>query len=402
MEICKEKECTGCMACVNACPVSALSINIDSKGFYIPLVDENKCIHCNKCFNVCPNNSPISNNKQPLDVYALWSKDKNIRSKSTSGGIFTGLAKWIIEHNGYVFGAVLEDGIVKHSKINRIEDINLLRGSKYVQSYIGDSFKLAKEVLDLGEHVLFSGTPCQIAGLYNYLGKKEYDNLLTMDIVCHGVPSPKAFKDYYEYMRDTFKSDIKDLKFRYKKPSWTRFSMKINFANDKIYVKGCDKDPYLVAFLSDYISRDCCHDCKFTNVSRVADLTAADFWSYVSTSKKYRNDEKGISLVLINSLKGKELFDEIKKEYVIQNKTLDEAKRGNRCLSRPYPAAKEKNEFWERYLNPNDLIATVNTFCPKRKVNIKHLISEEINRYFYLLPKPIKNRLNKFYAKKVN
>lgn len=401
MEICDTTKCTGCMACVNICPVKALTVGQDERGFYIPKMLDDKCINCGQCVKVCPNNTPVNNNSAPKGVYAAWAKDESIREKSTSGGLFSGIANWILKQDGYVFGVAFdENNVARHICIDSANDIYKLRGSKYVQSNVGDSYSKAKELLKKGKPVLFTGTPCQIAGLYNYLKNGNYPNLYTMDIVCHGVPSPKIFECYLTEKERRENSNAKQVYFRYKKPSWTRFSMKIVYENGNQYISECHHDPYLIAFLSDYISRECCHSCNYTNISRNADITVADFWSYVSYSRELRNNEKGISLVLVNSDKGQKIFNEIKTDYVVQERTIEEAKRGNKCLSKPFSPAKDKEIFWNEYLKDCDFKVCANKYFPKKKLSFKHRISEELNRYYYLLPGFAKKKLNNYLKSK--
>ncbi len=400
MEICNKNECTGCLACVNCCGINAITIEQDNKGFYIPRIDEDKCVKCMKCVKICPANNTVKEKSFIPQVYAMWSKDNQLRMKSTSGGVFSGLASWVLNNNGVVFGAIFNDEKqVIHSKATRSEELEKMRGSKYVQSYIGETYREAKLALDEGKKVLFTGVPCQIAGLYSFLGK-EYENLYTMDIICHGVPSPRAFKDYVDFMEKKEGSPINNILFRAKKPSWTVFSMNIKYKNGNEYLKDAYHDPYLVGFLDDYLTRECCHTCKYTREKRVSDITAADFWSYVSMKKSERNDEKGISLVVVNSEKGESLFKIINKDYIVIERTMKEAKRGNRCLTRPYNPAENKEEFWRKYNENNNFIEAAKEFFPKKKKSLKHDISEVINKNYYLLPKVAKISLDKYLNKK--
>lgn len=402
MQICEKTQCCGCMACASVCPVQAISVALDDRGFYIPEINEDICVKCGKCSSTCPNNSAVRKSKENFGVYAVWNKDEALRNRSTSGGVFFGIASYILENGGCVFGAALsEEQKAEHICIESLEDLQKAMGSKYVQSDMGLTYRSVKEKLESGRSVLFTGTPCQTAGLINYLGK-TYDNLLTMDIVCHGVPSPKAFSDYLSGIESRYGSRAVAVSFRYKKPSWTVFSMKIDFENGKSYCRSCRKDPYLAAFLSDHLTRECCHSCKYTSIERVSDITAADFWSFVSMSKQQRNNEKGISLVLVNTGKGREVFDLIKKDYTCFERNVNEAKRGNRCLSRPYGPAKDKDAFWDMYSQSGDFFAAVERFCPKKKVSVKHLISEEINRNYYLLPPAVRKRFDRMISAKMS
>lgn len=401
MYICDKNECTGCMACLNICPVKAISVGEDKHGFYIPNIDSTKCINCQQCKKICPNIVSIAKESIIPKVYAAWTKNQELREHSTSGGIFTGVAEWIINNGGCVYGAAFDkNNKVRHIGVNSFEELEQLRGSKYVQSYIGGIYLEIKAKLKDGRLVLFTGTPCQIAGLYSFLGK-SYENLFTMDIVCHGVPSPKAFRDYINYMSEKEHSNIKEISFRKKEPSWTIFSMYLKYSNNNIYKADIYHDPYLIAFLCDYISRDCCYNCHYTTEERMGDITVADFWSYVSYSRKVKNDEKGISLVIINTKKGINIFESIKEQYIISERTMSEAKRGNRCLSRPYEKALKSDKFWYDYDNGLGFIECTKKYCSIRKKNLKHSVSETLNRNYYLLPKLWKKTFNYYLKKKL-
>ena len=321
------EKCTGCMACYNACPVGAIEIVQDEKGFYEPKIIKEKCIKCKKCKLVCPEVNPREKNDNPT-VYAAWAKQKDIRENSTSGGIFSNIATKVLEADGVVFGAMFDENFkVVHSYVTKIENLVKLRGSKYVQSFIGDSLKQVEYFLQEGKMVLFSGTACQIAGLLNYL-QKDYENLITIDVLCHGVPSPKIFE---EYLKDINIDDRKivNIRFRYKKPSWTNYSMKIDYDNGKSYIKSKYKDKFLIGFSEDYITKDVCATCQYARITRISDITLADFWGYISDELKTRNTEKGISLVIINSDKGNKIIEKVKNQLIIREKNIIEATKGN-------------------------------------------------------------------------
>lgn len=384
------------MACLAACPVEAISVSADKKGFYIPSVDNNKCINCGKCKRVCPSLN-FKPEKNTPDVIACWQKDDAIRAASTSGGVFFALSKYVIGKGGSVFGAAFDSNlVVGHTEITSPDDISILQGSKYVQSRIGGIFKSVKERLDADKYVLFTGTPCQVAGLKSFLGK-SYEKLICVDLVCHGVPSPGFFSDYMSHIKCDYSANITKINFRNKKPSWSRYGMKIGFSDCQSYENDKMSDPYLLAFCNDYISRDCCHECKYTSVSRQGDITLGDFWGYVSEKRKFRNKEKGISLVLLNTDKGKRLFEQIKDDYICLKKDLSEATSGNKCLSAPYPKNKNADNFWADYFN-GGYEAVKNKYLYKRKPSLKHKLSTIIDNYTFLIPAS----LNKKYRSAKN
>lgn len=384
------EKCTGCMACYNACPVGAIEIVQDEKGFYEPKIIKEKCIQCKKCKLVCPEVNSREKNDNPT-VYAAWAKQKDIRENSTSGGIFSIIATKVLEADGVVFGAMFDENFkVVHSYVTEIEDLVKFRGSKYVQSFIGGSLKKVEAFLQEGKMVLFSGTACQIAGLLNYL-QKDYENLITIDILCHGVPSPKIFKEYIQNINEE-KKKIKEIKFRYKKPSWTVFSMKIEYEDGKYYLRDTFKDPYLRGFLEDYITKEICTECQYTGEKRISDITLADFWGYISDQYKTRNNEKGISLILVNTEKGKKILELLKEKIVIRNKTIEEAVRSNQCLKEPFRKNKLYDEFWKEYKENGYETASKKYFKP-RKMTLKRKVSLFFNDKAYLIPKKLRIKL---------
>lgn len=401
MLLCDIQKCTGCMACVNICPKNAAYVSIDAEGFLRPKINEELCINCGKCNNVCPIINPIKKEIVKQNVYACWSNDKKVRRESTSGGIFTEMSKIVLNNKGVVFGVAIDENlVVRHICIDDIKDLHRLRGSKYVQSQIDDSYKKVKEYLDKKIQVLFSGTPCQIAGLYAYLGK-DYENLYTCDLVCHGVPSPKVYKSYIDHIKNKYNADIVDIKFRDKKISWTYFNMKILFKNGRTYTEGYFKDPYILGFLRDNFLRPSCYNCQYTNTTRIGDITIADFWGYKSTDKKNKNNDKGISLAILNTNKGKIFFNSFKKALSFYERSLEEAVNGNPCLSRSFSVPKTRDEFWKDY-NAMNFDKIIEKYMLPQKISFSQFIRcnfrYEIARWI-LAPLVIKNRLKRILNK---
>lgn len=348
--LCDKEQCTGCMACSNSCKFGAITFVADKEGFLRPIIDLNKCVNCGRCEKSCPQIVNVTVPDMEKSVYACWVKDSEIRRNSTSGGAFTALSTSIFKKNGVVVGAGFDEQLrVTHQIINTIDDLYKLRGSKYVQSYIGEIYLKVQELLKKGEIVLFSGTPCQVAGLYAFLGNSDFENLFTVDIVCHGVPSPKVFEDYKQYMTKKYRSRINEIYFRNKKPGWVVFGMKLNFQDGRIYEKTTYRDPFIRAFLRELCLRPSCHSCKYANTQRVSDITIADFWGYIAKGDFDRDDDKGISMVMINSLKGKRLFDEAKEELFCWERPLEHAVNGNPALRNCFPPSPNRDEFWADY-----------------------------------------------------
>ena len=380
------------MACYSACKAEAIRITADCKGFYIPEVNSELCINCGKCKRVCPSLKELDVTNYQQQAFACWHKDEKLRMMSTSGGVFTGLARYVLSKQGVVFGVRFDkDFRAVHAEAVNLEQLKYFRGSKYIQSYVGNVYKTVKQRLESNRIVLFTGTPCQNAGLRSYLGK-AYDNLITVDFICHSVPSPLVFNDYLEYIRKTTDSDITGINFRYKKPSWTVYSMRIDFSSHKPYVANYFKDPFLIGFSKDYFSKDCCHQCKYTKLIRQSDITIADFWGYVSGDRKYRNNEKGISLVLTNSEKGSNIFSAISADYIVRQKSIQEAMK-NRCLYAPYKKNPLSDDFWKEYLEHRDFELVKNKYFYRRRGSLKHRLSRLIDDNSFLMPK----RCRRFY-----
>ncbi len=318
--------CTGCRACEKRCPINAIKMVEDKKGFLYPEVDEKICIKCGLCARICPTNNKETEKEKR--AYATYNKDEKIRLDSSSGGIFDILAKHIIKKGGVVFGAAFDkDFNVKHIYIDNIKDVYKLRKSKYVQSDTTDTFETAKKILDEGKYVYYSGTPCQIEGLKSYLGK-EYDKLVTQDIICHGVPSPRVWREYLKYKA----INIQDINFRSKeKSSWEEYQFKIVYNNKEEY-EDHNKNIFMRLFLSDLILRDSCYNCKFKKENRESDFTLADFWGIDKTNKQM-NDHKGISLLIINSPKGQEILKNILNKIEIKEVLFKDAIKGNKSMT---------------------------------------------------------------------
>lgn len=354
-KICQDKDCTGCMACFNACPIQAIQMQADDEGFQRPEIDNSRCINCNRCVNTCPVLHP-ANKELPLRIYSGWSNNSSIRLQSSSGGAFTEIAIPILRKGGVVFGAMFNsEWEVIHSYIEQEEDLHKLRGSKYVQSYIGTSFKNAKRFLSEERPVLFVGTPCQIAGLKNYL-HKNYNNLYTIDLVCHGVPSPQIFESYKAHIKLTEQIiSIEEIAFRNKKFSWIYYNMYIKGYirennKKKEYIGTYYKDPYIRGFLREYFIRPNCHTCSFTTTERVGDFTIADWWRYKAHNKKDKGfSEKGVSLIFCNSQKAVDFIPHINMD--LDERDMADALQTNLSLRKPFPANANRASFWNDYRN---------------------------------------------------
>lgn len=314
LKVPSKNKCSGCSACVSICPVNCIKLVEDQEGFLYPKVDDQKCVKCGACVKTCPYNNE---QKGPTDkkAFAVINKDQHERMESSSGGVFSLLAKDVIKKGGVVFGACFnQDYKLEHLAIDSEKDVYKLRGAKYVQSDMNDAFNKAKEFLDNGRLVLFTGTPCQIAGLKGYL-KKEYQNLITQDIICHGVPSPMVWRKYLNYRTMQSGAKITKISTRCKNDGWRRYSVAFTFENGKEYERQHDLDPYSRVFLKNLCLRPSCYSCNFNGDKRLADITLADFWG-IEKVQGEMDDDKGTSLVIINTPKGEQAFDNIKENVV--------------------------------------------------------------------------------------
>ncbi len=371
--------CNGCSACANVCPKNCITMQADDLGFLYPQIDNELCINCGICEKTCP----VFNKSQfesVMKAYAVKNNDTNIVSESSSGGVFTAIAEDIIRNGGVVFGVAFSEDFksVRHIAVENSNDLSLLRGSKYVQSEIGDSYFKAKEYLEKGRQVLFTGTPCQIEGLLSYL-RKPYDNLLTQDIVCHGVPAPAVWEKYVDLMQSKNNSQIGDVSFRSKVSGWKTYSMKMVFENDKEYCVKNSQDQYMKGFLDNLYLRSSCYDCAFKTASRKADITLADFWGVWSLHPEFYS-ESGVSLVLCHSKKGNAIINSIANRVDIIETDPQKALEFNSAATKSVPHNPQRKSFVEDF-KALPFEETMKKYCTPAKVNpIKSKIKSIVKR----------------------
>ena len=334
------EKCTGCGACFSICPYNAISMNENNEGFLYPIVDKDKCKECNFCINTCPIKLNNQFNESPLKYLAMQTKNNEILHKSSSGGVFYNLARYAISKKWYVCGASLVGNCVKHVLISESEDIYQLMGSKYVQSEIGNIFKEIKRALTVEKKgVLFVGTPCQVAGLKAFL-KKDYDNFITVDLICHGVPSPGVFKKYLNYLN--VKHEM--ISFRDKTKGWNNFHFVVKNDRFKVIDEPIHSNSFTKGFLENLYLRKSCGKCKYARLERCGDLTIGDFWGVESFHKQFC-DDKGTSLVLLNTIKGKDYIDSIKKYFKFIETKKEYALKSNKTLSSSWSNNKNRKLF---------------------------------------------------------
>lgn len=373
IKISDKKQCCGCSACVQACPKKCLSLIEDDTGFLYPSVDNEMCVNCRMCEKVCP---VINRNEEnrPIRIAASINKNEDQRRESSSGGIFVILAEQIIDKGGVVFGAKFDkDWMVTHSYTDNKDELKVFQGSKYVQSRIGDSYKHAKVFLEQGKDVLFSGTPCQIAGLKRFL-QKDYEKLLTVEVICHGVPSPGVWRDYLQYVRrpkgagggqNTVSLSLNEtpslegISFRDKQNGWSKFGFVVRYSADqreaeKFGLSSVDANTeireyhknnlYMQCFLSNVILRPICFACPFKSGASHADISLGDFWT-VNQYLHEINDDKGVTLVYVLTEKGSKIFDLVKTKNYELNKDIKYNLAFNQSAEVKYPPKK----FWKLY-----------------------------------------------------
>lgn len=341
MSICESNKCTGCMSCYNICPKNCISMKYDTYGIMKPQINNDTCIHCNLCSSLCPINNKSKVNV-PMETYACWSLDNKERKSSSSGGLASIFyAHFIEKKNGTVFGCSYDKNLkLAYSSATNLEDIKKYKGSKYSQSYIGNSYKEIKELLNHNNEVLFIGTPCQVDGLKIYL-RKSYTNLTTVDLICHGVPSQKYIDDYIKMLNLEESPD--NITFR----GLRNFYFTLYKDSKILYSKEDNLDIYFTAFLRGLFYRENCYECKYANTSRVGDITIGDFWGLGEEINFDHNTSNGVSVALINTEKGKSLFENIKNKIFYEKRTLKEAVNGNAQLK--HPSVKHSN--YENFRN---------------------------------------------------
>ena len=345
IQLCDQTKCTQCMACVNACPKGCISMLDVGEGFFIPQIDRDECAECGACMRACHRMEPYVGFCQPLHTLACWTKNDSDRKKSSSGGAFSVLARKVLSMGGVVFGASMNKDLnVTHICIDKAEDIHLLQGSKYVQSYMGDTYKQVREYLKSDRQVLFTGTPCQVGGLLTFLSKK-YENLITADMVCHGVPSQRTFDVFCE--RTHIKGNCDGVSFRFtegwgyqlarelESPSKAADSNSAHVVRKPINPKNAW---YIRAFSKSLMFNEACYHCPYAIPQRVSDFTMADYWGLGKVAPFNHPTNKGVSMLLVNNEKAWNLLQGCS-DLFCEERTLEEAILGNHnlshCSSRP-------------------------------------------------------------------
>ncbi|MBR5542773.1 MAG: Coenzyme F420 hydrogenase/dehydrogenase, beta subunit C-terminal domain [Oscillospiraceae bacterium] len=346
IQICETPDkCTGCGACANVCPKDAVKLQENNYGFLHPVIDEKKCIECNLCSKTCKKVFDMEL-IYPLKAYACTIKDKDILMKSSSGGAFSVLAEHILENGGAVCGCVYDDELKPiHICSEKKDDYLLMRKSKYVQSDTGLVYRDAKERLEAGKTVLFTGTPCQVGALKGYLGK-GYENLITVDLICHGVPSYAMFREFVKYLENKHKTKITDFNFRSKKYTWQRITAEFTDFKGKTKNIGKNDEFYMYGFSVGNLMRPSCFECRYATENRIGDITLGDFWGH-NRVKLSCDRINGISVCMFNNEKAMSLLSVLSSKMTTEEVDYNAVVNGNTCLRHPTV----KGTKWDKYMD---------------------------------------------------
>lgn len=381
--------CTGCSACVQICTHQAIRMLPDEEGFLYPQINSNNCVQCSLCAECCPELHPVARPDDCMQkAYALINYSD--RKVSSSGGAFSMFAKWVLGQSGIVFGATMDKlFIVRHIGIEKEKELELLRGSKYVQSDMGDCYRQVREELRKGRKVLFSGTGCQVAGLYAFLKGKRYEGqLVTLDLVCHGVPSQAAFSSYLEKLKEINHhsgGNIDGFRFR-KSDSWSIVPA-IRFAKSKWHILELWENAYMNAFLRCIIYRESCYRCSYSNIQRVGTCTIADFWGIGRHGRTFsKNVASGVSLVIDNT----GILPQIKKKLVqdvyIEERTREEAMAEQVNLKHPVKRPMERDKAVQLLLDKTISLKEFSKVCGlPYKPTLKWRLKKQFKDLIYLL-----------------
>lgn len=385
----KDNECYGCGACLNICPRQAITMVENKEGFLYPKVDKNKCTNCGLCIKTCPAINKISNKSNNPIYYAAKIKDKKIQKESTSGGIFSAIANWVIDQKGIVCGAEMDiNHQVHHVEVRTKEDLKKLRGSKYVYSDLGSIFPIIEKNLISNKLVLFSGVPCQVAALKLFL-KKDYDNLITIDVICHGTPNQKLFDKYIDFFEKKNKLKVLNYEFRSKKHVDWGYLVANVFCNKngKFINKKTDSsfDWYYNSFLKSKNYRESCYSCIFATKERVSDFTLGDFWGINDVSSSFY-DSNGVSAVILNTDKSQDIFDNILDNIKCISVSFKEMSKHNEQLKNPSNRPKNRDDWYNGFAKSNFIDKKYSKFIIKN--SFKKIIPIKLKKY-------IKNYLNK-------
>ena len=344
----EKDQCTGCTACASSCPVSCIDMQMDENGFAYPFIsDPHKCISCGTCEAVCPVLNYKKTEGDEPQAFAAYSKNDTLRKESSSGGIFSEIARMVLANGGLVFGARYDECFkVCHDLVDNEMALSALRGAKYAESWLGDTFSKLQKELKQGRRVLFTGTPCQVAGLRAFLND-DYDNLICIDFICHSIPSPMVWEKYVEYRaKNDANGQLPDLiNLRDKSTGWRhyQYSNYFKYSNGMEHRDVSTQSVFMKLFIEDYISRQSCANCRFKGYNRISDFTLGDFWGIWDIMPEM-DDNQGTSIVLLHSVKGKDIWNSVKDNLTYKEVRLDLVAQQNRSLVNPSGQKNERKE----------------------------------------------------------
>lgn len=341
----EQNRCTGCGACGDACPAACISMQTSEEGFLFPSIDESRCTGCGICGKVCPVLNP-QEKRMPEKAFAAWSLDDSVRSSSSSGGVYSVFGEYVLENGGVISGCRFDgDYVLKHELCDLPGGTKLFRGSKYVQCFTDGIYRKIKKALADHKTVLFTATPCQVAGLLAFLGHSP-ENLITCDLVCHGIPSQKIFRSYlkrHNLCPDPARDEIsfRDLK------GWGDYYIRLSSGGELRWLSDDTNNEFIRAFLSGYDDNEACYACPYACVERVGDLTFADFWGLGKNVPFSGDASRGCSLIFVNTEKGRKLLQAVQDKLFLEERTIEEAREGNGQLRNPVQRPLMRDVFYQ-------------------------------------------------------
>ncbi|BFK82356.1 Coenzyme F420 hydrogenase/dehydrogenase, beta subunit C-terminal domain [Clostridium baratii] len=356
-----KKDCNGCSVCALRCPIKCIDMIEDNEGFLYPKIDEKRCIKCGICKKVCPNYTPKISLKG--DTYIAINNNTNEKRRSSSGGMFYPLARYAISKGGVVFGVTFNEELkAVHDYAENLEDAKKFQGSKYVRSNLNNSYQRVEQFVKNGKLVLFTGTPCQCQGIRGYL-KNGHDNLITCEIVCHANPSPKIFEMYKKNIEEKYSKKIKNIYFRSKENGWHNQTPIIEFMDGQ----KIEENSYFIAFVHELINRPSCYDCRFCTEKRFSDFSIADLWGIEKIDNSVVDDDTGISLFNVNTDRGREILEEIKKEIRLKKVDTNLAFSYNHHFNIPYHKNRTRffYEISNNKIDEHNIIKKMNKYTKK-------------------------------------
>ncbi|MBQ8248242.1 MAG: Coenzyme F420 hydrogenase/dehydrogenase, beta subunit C-terminal domain [Lachnospiraceae bacterium] len=370
-------QCCGCSACFAACPTNAITLTLDSEGFLYPKISKEKCVDCNRCVQVCPLKKDRDNVAETKDFFAIKHRKKDTIQKSSSGGFFTAISDFIFEKGGVVYGVSFDENFrAIHTRADNQSARNKMCCSKYLQSDLGETFQMVKADLTKGIPVLFTGTPCQVEGIHSYLGR-DYKNFYAVDIICHGVPSPLMFSEHITNIEKKRKTKVVNYKCRSKIKGWHTHTEEAFFKNGKSEAGTPLLQEHKVLFYKGYILRPSCYECRFTNLKRSSDITMGDFWG-IEKSMPDWDDQIGTSMILLNTPKGKQLFEAVHSDIECRaSETYGRQPQLERSAEKP----SDREAFWTAYLNKGYRYIAAKYGRNNLKENLKFSVKKALKKY---------------------